>query len=78
MPLACHLLVRLAHGDRVDHPGEIAERVANRSRVAPEHADRQAVGAGQLDGLEPALTHVSDDIRDLFGVACTFMSTNIA
>ena len=58
MPLPRDLLVRLAHRDRVDHAGKIADRVAYRARVAAEHADREAIRAGQLDRLETALADV--------------------
>src|SRR5580700_52432 len=65
MPLPGDLLVRLAHRDRVDDTGEIADGVAYRPRVAAEHTDRKPIGAGQLDRLEAALADMLDDVGDL-------------
>ena len=67
VPLARDLLVGLAHRDRIHHPGKIADGVPNRARIAAEDPDREAVGARQLDRLEPALTHVLHDVGDLVG-----------
>ena len=65
MPLPRHLLVRLAHRDRVDDTRQIADRVTDRARVAAEDSDREAVDAGELDRLEAPLADVLDDVRDL-------------
>ena len=63
MPLARHLLVRLADGHRVDDSGQVDDGIADRRCIASQHADGEAVRARHLDRPEPAL----DDVRDHVG-----------